>query len=107
VGLPNWRLLALQRAIRDDALRPMREMIADRAFGRGERVTLNYAQARYLLMYLQEQGLLRRYYAAFRAGVEEDPSGLQALCEVIEPLSLEQLETDWRQWVLGLRDPSR
>lgn len=107
VGLENWRLPALQRAIRQGKLRPLREMIEDRRFGRGELVGLNYAQARYLLMYLQEKGLLRPYYAAFRASAADDPSGVQTLIKLIEPATLETFESQWRQWVLALHYPSR
>ena len=103
-GLPNWRLPALQKAIREDALRPLAEMMADDDFRNGERVGLNYAHARYLMLYLQEKGLLQRYYAAFRDGHKADPTGVETLKRVIGPgQSLEQFEKAWRAWVLTLR----
>src|SRR6185295_17675326 len=61
-GLKNWRLPALKKAIRENQLRPIDEMIADPNFYDREHVGLNYAQARYLLMYLQEKKLLTKYY---------------------------------------------
>jgi hypothetical protein len=101
-GLENWRLPALQRAIRDNRLRSIREMIQDHNFARGELVGLNYAHARYLLMYLQEKDLLRRYYTAFRGSAADDPHGLETLIKLIEPTELEQFDREWREWVLTL-----
>jgi hypothetical protein len=102
-GHENWRLPALQKAIAAGKLRPLSELIADDDFRNNERVGLNYAEARYLMFYLQEKGQLRRYYAEFRAHAKDDPTGLASLKRVIAPQSLEDLEKDWRKWVMGLR----
>jgi hypothetical protein len=102
-GLANWRLPALQRAIREKKLRPLRELIADDDFYGDRHVGMNYAQARYLLMYLQEQGKLAPYYKQLRADQAADKTGLATLEQVIEPKSLAQFEKDWRAWVLTLR----
>jgi hypothetical protein len=102
-GHENWRLPGLQRAIRTGELRPLREMIEDENFYGEEHVGVNYAQARYLLMYLQNKGLLAEYYARFRDDVKADPQGLKTLEELIKPKGLEQFEKEWRKWVMGLR----
>jgi hypothetical protein len=102
-GHENWRLPALQKAIAAGKLRPLSELIADDDFRNNERVGLNYAEARYLMFYLQEKGQLRRYYAEFRAHAKDDPTGLASLKRVIAPQSLEDFEKDWRKWVMGLR----
>jgi hypothetical protein len=102
-GLENWRLPALQRAIRADRLRPLPELIEDPRFYTEASVGLNYAQARYLLMYLQEKGLLERYYKRLRPRAADDPTGLKTLREIIEPQTMEQFEKAWREWVLQLR----
>ena len=102
-GLANWRLPALQRAIRDKKLRPVRELLEDGDFYGDRHVGMNYAQARYLLMYLQEQGKLARYYKQLRADQAADKSGLATLETVIGPKSLGQFDKDWRAWVLTLR----
>ena len=102
-GLANWRLPALQRAIRAKTLRPLRELIEDDDFYGDRHVGLNYAQARYLLMYLQEEGKLADYYRKLRADQAADKSGLQTLKAVIGPQSLEEFERAWRGWVMGLR----
>ena len=102
-GLENWRLPALQRAIRAKKLRPLRELIEDDDFYGDRHVGLNYAQARYLLMYLQEQGKLAEYYRKLRADQAEDKTGLATLKAVIRPQGLEEFEKAWRGWVLRLR----
>ncbi len=104
-GHANWRLPALQKAIRQDTLRPIQQLIEDRDFYGDRLVGMNYAQARYLLMYLQERRLLGAYYRLFRDGVEKDPTGLATLKKLIAPQTLEQFEEDWKRWVLSLRYP--
>ena len=104
-GLVNWRLPALQKAIRSDKLRPLRELMADPHFYRTDLVGLNYAQARYLMLYLQEHRLLRSYYREFRGHAEDDPTGAKSLETVIAPKSLDSFESRWRRWVLELRYP--
>jgi len=101
-GLANWRLPALKQAVRKDTLRPLRGLIEDENFYDEQRVGMNYAQARYLLMYLQEKNLLTTYYTRFRAAAEDDPTGLKTLEQLVAPKSLEAFEKDWRKWVLSL-----
>jgi hypothetical protein len=81
-GLVNWRLPDLQRAIRDKTLRPLANMISDPDFYNDDHVGLNYAQARYLLMFLQESGQLDAYYKRFRAARGDDRSGLKQLKQI-------------------------
>jgi hypothetical protein len=104
-GLTNWRLPALQRAVKDGKLRPLEQMITDPRFYREDLVGLNYAQARYLMLYLQEKGLLRKYYVGFRDHKGEDSIGLEALRQIIAPQDLPSFEKEWRAWVLTLRFP--
>ena len=101
VGLKNWRLPALKKAIREDRLRPLDEMIADPKFYDSQQVGLNYAQARYLLMYLQEKGLLKQFYKDFRSRQKDDPTGVATL-HALAPENWAGFEKQWRQWVSGL-----
>lgn len=102
-GHENWRLPGLQRAIRSNELRPLRELIEGGDFYDRSNVGINYAQARYLLMYLQEKGLLPEYYKRFRDNAKADPQGLKTLEELIAPQTLAGFERDWRKWVMTLR----
>jgi hypothetical protein len=102
-GLANWRLAALQKAIQRDDLRSLSKLIGDAHFYDDEHVGMNYAQARYLLMFLQDAGKLPRFYKDFRGTREEDPTGLKHLNRAIAPQSLDEFEHDWKTWVLELR----
>jgi hypothetical protein len=104
-GLPNWRLPALQRAIKNDELRPLAQMIQDPHFYDEEHVGLNYAQARYLTFYLQEQNKLPAFYKRLRVNHKDDDTGLATLKEIIAPRTLDVFEQDWRKWVQTLRFP--
>lgn len=102
-GHENWRLPGLQNAIRAGTLRPLAELIEDPEFYRRDLVGPNYAEARYLMFYLQEKHLLREYYKQFRDHAADDPSGLKTLEKLIAPQDLDEFEKQWRTWVLELR----
>lgn len=102
-GHENWRLPDLQVAIRKDKLRPLTELIEDPKFYAEDQVGMNYAQARYLMMYLQDKGLLKDYYKRCRDGVKDDPTGLKTLKQVLKTDDLTGFEKTWRKWVLSLR----
>lgn len=102
-GHPNWRLAGLQKAIRDKKLRPIADMIQDDDFRNDERVGINYAQARYLMLYLQERKQLQLYYTSFRDARKEDPTGLETLKALIGPEKWKDFDREWQDWVLTLR----
>jgi hypothetical protein len=102
-GLANWRLPDLQHAIRRGGLRSLEELVNDGDFYGETHVGMNYAQARYLLMFLQESNRLAPYYRAFRDQQIDDPKGLKQLRAIIALQSLEEFEKDWRRWVLRQR----
>jgi hypothetical protein len=103
-GLPNWRLAALQHALqRETAPRSLTDLIADDHFYADEHVGLNYAMARYLLLYLQDQNKLAAFYKDLRAHHADDPTGLETLKKTITPQSMREFEIDWQAWVLKLR----
>jgi len=103
-GLENWRLPALQTAIRDGKLRSLEALIHDEDF-RGKQVGINYAQARYFCLYLQRHELLEDYYEHFREHQEDDPQGALAVKAVLPNLSWEELDNDYQKWVLELEPP--
>ena len=105
VGLTNWRLAGLQRAIRRGALPPFRALLAASSseFYDGRHGDTGYAQARYLLYYLQERGLLVPFYRRFHAARREDPTGLATLRAVLDEKDLDDFQRRWERWVLALR----
>ena len=104
VGLTNWRLAGLQRAIKDGDLPTFYTLThtSESAFYNADPGT-NYAQSRYLLMYLQEKGLLRKYYKTFTWNAERDPSGYRSLKKVLGVKDMAKFEREWKTWVLKLR----
>lgn len=105
VGRVNWRLPALQKVIKADKLDSL-EKLTSREFRTGD-VGLNYAQARYLCLYMQEKGLLADFYREFRDKQRKDPTGLNCLKAAFAPRDLADVEKEWRKWVLSLRFPER
>lgn len=105
VGYTNWRLPGLQRAIRRGGLNSFRKLLAmdGRAFYDDERGT-NYAQARYLCYYLQERGLLTRFYREFHTGRAADPTGFDTLKKVLNESDMDAFQKRWEQFVLGLAE---
>ena len=123
VGHENWRLPALQKAIRDGRLRPLRELVtADDFYGplRGT----NYAHARYFVMYMQQRGVLEKFYKTLRDGYAqraEIPACLRQVgrrnaalssnrqsmavsaIEASLGLPIDEIDKSMRKWVMTLK----
>ena len=98
----NWRLPTLQEELRRGTA-PSFERIGDAgrsAFSGKESGSL-YAASRYLLYWLQEKGVLVRYFQAFRARRADDSTGMRILSECLgRPLP--ELRHEWEAYVSGL-----
>lgn len=105
-GLPNWRLAGLQAALAADTVPTFAALTAtsDSEFYGEDRGT-NYAQARYLCYFLQEKGLLQRFYREFRRDHGTDPTGYATLCRVLGRPDMPAFFAQWKQFVLDLRHP--
>ncbi|MBA3541273.1 MAG: DUF1570 domain-containing protein [Deltaproteobacteria bacterium] len=106
VGLTNWRLAGLQRAIAKGVV-PSFQTLArmDSATFYAESSGTNYSQARYLMYYLQEHDRLQTFYRAFRAARERDPTGYATLVHTLGDPDMAAFERDWRAWVAKLTFP--
>jgi hypothetical protein len=102
-GLVNWRLPALQRAVREERLRSLGDLMQSDDF-RGRGVGLNYAQARYFCMYLQEQGSLADFFRVFKRGHKNDPQGIASARAVVGDSNWKTIDRDFQEWVLRLED---
>jgi hypothetical protein len=102
-GGTNWRLDGLQQAILQRRTRTFEELtsLGRRAFY-GDDQGLNYAEARYLLYYLQERDLLVPYYRAFVASAAADPTGYRTLQRVLGEPDMAAFRRRWEEFVLGL-----
>lgn len=104
VGLTNWRLAGLQSAIRRKQV-PSFETLCSTStneFYNQDKGT-NYAQARYLCFYLQEHGLLRKFYKRFRANCKMDPTGFTTLKEVLGRDDMDKFKQEWEAYIMKLR----
>jgi hypothetical protein len=104
-GLPNWRLPNLKKQIADRTLPPMQRLLGT---SRDEFYNAEfdaYAYARYLLLYLQEQGKLTGFYQKFVAD-QNDPTG-QAALEAVLGEKLASFEPKWRTWAAALKGDNR
>jgi hypothetical protein len=107
-GFVNWRLPGLQKAIearRVPAFKTLMAMDSSTFYGDGSGV--NYAQSRYLCYYLQEKGLLVKFYKQFRANHERDPSGFETLRAVLRERDMDQFKRKWERYVLQLVEEFR
>ncbi len=103
LGYVNWRLPALQKAINNDTYTSLSALVKtseDEFYG--DRSDVNYAQARYFCMYLQENGLLKKYYKVFRDNYDNDKTGKNTL-EKITGKNLDELDKEYVVWVKGLK----
>lgn len=104
IGLPNWRLPQLQRAIHADALPPLDTLLRmDEKTFYGPGQDLHYAMARYLCYYLQQQGQLREFYRIFHRDQLRDPTGKASLRRVLDIRDLDRFQKQWEQFCTELR----
>lgn len=103
-GFTNWRLGGLQEAIKSKQVPSFNDLTALDANGfynqdRG----VNYAQARYLCYYLQQKGVLVKFYQEFHSRQQEDPTGFKSLQKTLGEADMDVFKTKWEKFVLTLR----
>ena len=106
IGLTNWRLAGLQRAIRAKRLKSFRDLIrtSNDEFYNDDRGD-HYAQARYLCYYLQENGLLMQFVRDFMANREKDPTGYETLKKTLGEDDMGAFQARWERFVMKLTFP--
>ncbi|MBI2933219.1 MAG: hypothetical protein HYY16_16360 [Planctomycetes bacterium] len=102
-GLVNWRLKGLKEALKEGRAIPLEELLktSSKEFY-DETRGVNYATARYLCKWLQDQDKLKPFYRQFRAAADRDPTG-RAVLEKVTGMSVEKMDRVWRAWVLALK----
>src|SRR5436309_9218886 len=101
-GYTNWRLPGLQAAIKARTVISFKELTSldSNKFYNDERGD-HYAQARYLCYYLQQHGLLAKFYREFHAHQKDDPSGFITLRRVLGPrVNMNVFQKQWETFVL-------
>jgi hypothetical protein len=103
-GYTNWRLPGLQNAIKGRTVLTFKQFTSldSNKFYNDEHD--HYAQARYLCYYLQQHGLLTKFYREFHAHHRSDPTGYASLRKVLGPRTdMNRFQKQWERFVLGLR----
>lgn len=102
-GYTNWRLPGIQRAIRAGTVPPFKTLLAmDSNTFYNEDKGVNYGQARYLCYYLQQKGLLVKFYQEFHAQQKVDPTGYKSLQKILSEADMDVFQKKWEKFVLGL-----
>jgi len=103
-GYTNWRLRGLQQAIKNGNVPAFKTLCntTTHEFYNVDKGT-NYAQARYLCYYLQQKGLLVKYYRAFRDNVKTDPTGYITLKKVLDTDDMKLFQKTWESYIAKLK----
>jgi hypothetical protein len=103
LGYVNWRLPSLQDAIGNSSYTSLDRLLStDEEEFYGSRSDFNYAQARYLCLYLQEKGQLRNFYKSFRDGYTEDKTGKKFLEQTLS-MNLKDIDKQFVEWAKTLK----
>lgn len=103
-GYPNWRLPGLQQAIKAGTVQSFKVLMAldANSFYHDDRGN-NYAQARYLCYYLQQRGLLVKFYREFLARQKTDPTGYGTLQRILATRDMPAFKLRWEKYILSLK----
>jgi len=102
-GYTNWRLPGLQKSIKAGTVQSFRHLtFLDPNEFYGDGSGTNYAQSRYLLYYLQQKGLLTKFYREFFAQQKQDPTGYKTLRRVLGTPNMRVFQKQWEKYVLAL-----
>jgi len=102
VGLVNWRLPIIQKAIRSGTHWHLAEFIRNSPRCFAKNTSLAYAEARYIFFWLQEKGLLKKFYEEYTKNYDKDKTGIMAFEKVVGK-SADEAEKEWRDFVLSLK----
>lgn len=103
VGLTNWRLAGLQKAIKNKTNPSFKTLLSTtRKEFYADETGVHYAQARYLCYYLQEKGLLIKFYKEFDKNAATDPTGYKTLQKVLGVTNMITFQKNWEDYVLKL-----
>ncbi len=99
-------LVRVQEDVRQGRHRPLADLCGMDRAAFMEDNEANYAQARYVMVWLDGMGSLRHFYNAYKLGYGSDPTGIEALERVLER-PIDEIEAAWRAWVLAQPEPWR
>lgn len=103
-ALPDSRLLKFQKAIRKKYTIAINQLVKYNSKTFQAKAELCYAEARYLMLYLQDKGVLAKWYVAYKKGYAKDKTGLKAMEKVLGKRVF-LIEEDWHEWAMKLKLP--
>lgn len=101
----NYRLNFLQRIIKADKAIPWKEFMDISHPDFMKKAMIAYPQARYMMMYLYDQGKLKKWYDAYTGSWASEKTG-EVAWERTMGKKLSEIEADWKKWVLALDAPA-
>ena len=104
IGDFSLRIIPLRRAIQNNTYTDLKHLMnTNDEELYGKRTSYYYAQSRYLLMYLQQSGLLDKYYKKFRDSYSDDETGISQLEETTgKPLNI--IENDYLDFIKSFKE---
>jgi hypothetical protein len=96
----NPRFAALPAAAGRKALIPLDRLVAMDVQAFRQRPNLTYGQSGYLMIYLWDKHLLKKFYDAYKSTYAADATGRAAL-EQATGKPIAQVHEDWRRWLAG------
>lgn len=103
-GYVNWRLPRLKEAISSNEYKNLNHLInlSDHEFY-GSNSDLNYAQARYFCMLMQEKNLLKKFYRSFRDNYYNEKNA-KRLIEELFTSNIATIDKEYVAWVKTLKE---
>lgn len=102
-GFTNWRLHGLQFDIKGRRVPSFYKLTGmSRPEFYNFESGMHYAQSRYLLYYLQQKGLLTKFYREFHKLQKTDPTGYKTLRRVLGNVDMKVFKAKWEKYVMGL-----
>lgn len=99
----SLRIIPLRRSMEDKTytgLKHLMETNDEELYGK--RTSFYYGQSRYLLMYLQEEGLLNKFYREFRDTYETDDTGITQLTSITGK-TMPELEEEYLNYIKSFK----
>jgi hypothetical protein len=103
VGVPDRNLSELQSAILAQSILSFEALCAleKREFYHFDKDRY-YAQAKYLCYYLQQEGLLKKYFRSFQENHRLDPTGYNTLQKTVGYGDMREFQKDWEYFMLTI-----
>ena len=98
IGVSNHRLGRLKREIKEGKAIPWRQLFRMERSEFMRRSKSTYAASGFIMRYLQEKGLLARWYKEYTEHYKDDPTGAKALEKVLG-CKIDEAERRWKKWV--------